>query len=62
MKAHTEDSHNALGEKIRAHIVINGTSTGGLPAAYGIKHILGKGRQVTVISNWAPSSSCPPNP
>ncbi len=34
-----------------AHIVIIGASTGGLPAAYDIKHILGKGHQVAVISN-----------
>lgn len=45
-----------------AHIVIIGASTGGLPAAYDIKHILGKGHQVTVISNSDIFQFVPSNP
>lgn len=45
----------ALNEKLMglniAHIVVIGASTGGLPFAYDIKKTLGKGHEVTVISN-----------
>ena len=45
-----------------AHIVIIGASTGGLPAAYDIKELLGKQHQVTVVSNTENFQFVPSNP
>jgi len=45
-----------------AHIVIIGASTGGLPAAYDVRHILGKGHKITVISNTDTFQFVPSNP
>lgn len=45
-----------------AKVVIIGASTGGLPAAYEIKDILGSGHQVTVISNTELFHFVPSNP
>lgn len=45
-----------------AKVVIVGASTGGLPAAYDIKKILGAGHEVTVISNTENFSFVPSNP
>ena len=45
-----------------AHIVIIGASTGGLPAAYDCRHILGKGHKITVISNTDTFQFVPSNP
>lgn len=45
-----------------AHIVIIGASTGGLPAAYEIKELLGKKHEVTVISNTDTFHFVPSNP
>ncbi len=45
-----------------AHVVIIGASTGGMPAAYEIKEILGKGHQVTVVSNTPLFHFVPSNP
>jgi len=45
-----------------AHIVIIGASTGGLPAAYEIKELLGKKHGVTVISNTENFTFIPSNP
>lgn len=45
-----------------AHIVIIGASTGGLPAAYDARHILGKGHKITVISNSDSFQFVPSNP
>ncbi|MDX1251838.1 MAG: NAD(P)/FAD-dependent oxidoreductase [Gammaproteobacteria bacterium] len=45
-----------------AHIVIIGASTGGLPAAYEIKQILGAQHRVTVISNTDTFQFVPSNP
>ncbi|HEB67351.1 MAG TPA: NAD(P)/FAD-dependent oxidoreductase [Gammaproteobacteria bacterium] len=45
-----------------AHIVIIGASTGGLPAAYDMRHLLGKKHQITVISNTDTFQFVPSNP
>lgn len=45
-----------------AHIVIIGASTGGLPAAYEIKELLGSQHEVTVISNTETFHFVPSNP
>lgn len=45
-----------------AHVVIIGASTGGLPAAYDVREVLGKGHEVTVISNTDTFSFVPSNP
>ncbi|MCG6887034.1 MAG: NAD(P)/FAD-dependent oxidoreductase [Proteobacteria bacterium] len=45
-----------------AHIVIIGASTGGLPAAYDARHILGKSHKITVISNTESFQFVPSNP
>lgn len=45
-----------------AKVVIIGASTGGLPAAYEIKELLGKGHEVTVISNTDTFHFIPSNP
>ena len=45
-----------------AHVVIIGASTGGLPAAYEIKEMLGSQHQVTVISNTDTFHFVPSNP
>lgn len=45
-----------------AHVVIIGASTGGLPAAYDIREILGKNHEITVISNSELFSFVPSNP
>ena len=45
-----------------AHIVIIGASTGGLPAAYDLRHLLGKQHQITVISNTDTFQFVPSNP
>ncbi len=45
-----------------AHIVIIGASTGGLPAAYDIRHELGKHHKITVISNTDTFHFVPSNP
>jgi len=45
-----------------ANVVIIGASTGGLPAAYEIKELLGKGHEVTVISNTDTFHFIPSNP
>ena len=45
-----------------AHIVIIGASTGGLPAAYEIKELLGSQHEVTVISNTDTFHFVPSNP
>ena len=45
-----------------AHIVIIGASTGGLPAAYDLRHLLGKKHQITVISNTDTFQFVPSNP
>ncbi|MEK7802791.1 MAG: FAD/NAD(P)-binding oxidoreductase, partial [Deltaproteobacteria bacterium] len=45
-----------------SRIVIIGASTGGLPAAYEIKKILGRGHDVTVISNTENFHFVPSNP
>lgn len=45
-----------------AHVVIIGASTGGMPAAYEIKEILGKGHTVTVVSNTPLFHFVPSNP
>ena len=45
-----------------AHIVIIGASTGGLPAAYDMRHLLGKKHRITVISNTDTFQFVPSNP
>ncbi len=45
-----------------AHIVIIGASTGGLPAAYDMRHLLGKAHRITVISNTDTFQFVPSNP
>lgn len=45
-----------------AHIVVIGASTGGLPAAYEIKELLGSEHEVTVISNTETFHFVPSNP
>ncbi|MBI1912306.1 MAG: NAD(P)/FAD-dependent oxidoreductase [Deltaproteobacteria bacterium] len=45
-----------------ARIVIIGASTGGLPAAYEIKEVLGADHEVTVISNYENFHFIPSNP
>jgi len=45
-----------------AHVVIIGASTGGLPAAYEIKELLGKEHEVTVVSNTDTFHFVPSNP
>lgn len=45
-----------------SHVVIIGASTGGLPAAYEIKELLGKKHEVTVISNTETFHFVPSNP
>ena len=45
-----------------AHTVIIGASTGGLPAAYDMRHLLGKKHQITVISNTDTFQFVPSNP
>ena len=45
-----------------AHVVIIGASTGGLPAAYEIKELLGSKHEVTVVSNTDTFHFVPSNP
>ena len=45
-----------------ARIVVIGASTGGLPAAYELREALGKGHEVTVISNTDTFHFIPSNP
>ena len=45
-----------------AHVVVIGTGTGGMPAAYEIKEALGKAHKVTVISNTDTFQFVPSNP
>ena len=45
-----------------AHIVILGAGTGGMPAAYEIKHTLGNGHQVTVVNESENFQFVPSNP
>ncbi len=45
-----------------AHVVIIGASTGGLPAAYDIRSVLGRGHEVTVISDKENFTFVPSNP
>jgi len=45
-----------------AHVVIIGASTGGLPAAYDVREVLGSGHEVTVISNTDHFTFVPSNP
>ena len=45
-----------------AHIVIIGASTGGLPAAYDIREVLGGGHRITVVSNTDQFHFVPSNP
>ncbi|MFW5425938.1 MAG: NAD(P)/FAD-dependent oxidoreductase [Methylophagaceae bacterium] len=45
-----------------AHVIIIGASTGGLPAAYEMRAVLGKEHQVTVVSNTPTFSFVPSNP
>lgn len=45
-----------------AHIVIIGASTGGLPAAYDTRAVLGKEHKITVISNRPDFTFVPSNP
>jgi len=45
-----------------AHIVIIGASTGGLPAAYEAREVLGKDHEITVISNTPIFHFVPSNP
>jgi sulfide:quinone oxidoreductase len=45
-----------------AHVVIIGASTGGLPAAYDVREVLGNGHEVTVISNVENFTFVPSNP
>ena len=45
-----------------AHVVIIGASTGGLPAAYEIKELLGNGHDVSVVSNTDTFHFVPSNP
>ena len=45
-----------------AHVVIIGASTGGLPAAYDIRSVLGREHKITVISNNENFSFVPSNP
>ena len=45
-----------------AHTVIIGAGTGGLPAAYDIKKSMGRGHEVTVISNTPLFNFVPSNP
>lgn len=45
-----------------AHVVVIGASTGGLPFAYDVKKTLGKGHEVTVISNHPNFNFIPSNP
>ena len=45
-----------------AHVVIIGASTGGLPAAYDVREVLGSGHEVTVISNTEHFTFVPSNP
>ena len=45
-----------------ARIVIIGASTGGLPAAYEMKKILGNGHEVIVISDTESFHFVPSNP
>ena len=45
-----------------AHVVIIGASTGGLPAAYDLRDLLGKHHQITLISNTSLFQFVPSNP
>jgi len=45
-----------------AHVIVVGASTGGLPAAYEMRDILGKEHQVTVVSNTPVFHFVPSNP
>ncbi len=45
-----------------AHVVVIGASTGGLPAAYDVRAALGRGHEVTVITNNPEFSFVPSNP
>ncbi|MBI5810873.1 MAG: NAD(P)/FAD-dependent oxidoreductase [Deltaproteobacteria bacterium] len=45
-----------------ARVAIIGASTGGLPAAYGMKAALGRGHEITVISNTDTFHFIPSNP
>ena len=45
-----------------AHVVIIGASTGGLPAAYDLRAMLGKQHQVSLISNSSMFQFVPSNP
>ena len=49
-------------DSVMTHVVIIGASTGGMPAAYEIKEVLGKGHEVTVISNTDTFHFVPSNP
>jgi sulfide:quinone oxidoreductase len=45
-----------------AHIIVIGASTGGLPAAYEARGLLGKEHQITVVSNTPVFYFVPSNP
>lgn len=45
-----------------AHIIVIGASTGGLPAAYEARGLLGKSHQITVVSNTPVFHFVPSNP
>jgi sulfide:quinone oxidoreductase len=45
-----------------AHIVILGAGIGGIPAAYELKHMIGSGNEITVVSNNPYFQFTPSNP
>ena len=45
-----------------AHIVILGAGTGGMPAAYEMRHMLGRDHQVTVVNDTDTLQFVPSNP
>ena len=45
-----------------AHIVIVGAGIGGMPAAYEIRALLGKGHRITVVNNTDYFQFVPSNP
>ena len=45
-----------------AHVVILGAGTGGMPAAYEMRHMLGRDHQVTVINDKDSFQFVPSNP
>jgi len=45
-----------------AHVVILGAGTGGMPAAYEMKDLLGKGHEVTVVNERDYFQFVPSNP